>query len=286
MIYKTLNNKYKIPVLGLGTWGMGGLMEPDNSRDQEMIDSMKAAIEMGYSHLDTAELYGGGHTEELVGKAIQGVNRDSLMITSKVWKTNLKYNDVITACNRSLEKLGTDYIDIYLIHAPNPDIPIEETMTALDYLVDQGLIRTIGLSNFTVEQMKEAQKYTRNKIGVNQIPYNLSARNKNYKGSFAKMESDIIPYCQENDVIVMAYRPVERGFLLKPHPILDELSVKYGKTKAQIAINWLISKKNIITIPKSTSLEHLKENLDAVGWNLEKHDVELLDKTDFGMPTP
>ena len=134
--------------------------------------------------------------------------------------------------------------------------------------------------------MKEAQNYGKNRIGVNQIPYNLSARNKNYKGKFAKMESEIIPYCQANDVIVMAYRPVERGFLLKPHPLLDEMSAKYDKTKAQIAINWLISKKNIITIPKSSSIEHLKENLGALGWNLEEHDMEILDRTDFGMPDP
>lgn len=284
MLYKTLDDKNYIPVLGLGTWGMGGLMEPDTSKDKEAVIGIKSALEMGYTHIDTAELYGGGHTEELVGQAIKDADRSNLMITSKVWKNNLKYDDLIAACNRSLEKLQTNYIDIYLIHAPNPDIPIEETMSALDYLVDKKIIRNIGLSNFTVEQMIEAQQYSGNKIVVNQILYNLSARNKNYKGSFANMELEIIPYCQENDIIVMAYRPIERGFLLNPHPVLDQLSAKYDKTKAQIAINWLISKKNIITIPKSTRNEHLKENLGAIGWNMTDEDIKLLDRTDFGMP--
>jgi len=138
--------------------------------------------------------------------------------------------------------------------------------------------------------MQEAQKHSKNKIVANQIPYNLATRNVNLDrnanrvDSCINMESEIIPYCQENDIIIMAYRPIERGFLLKPNSLLDDLSKKYGKTKAQIAINWLVSKKNIVTIPKSTSLDHLKENLSAIGWSLSDDDIKLLDEMKFESP--
>ena len=259
-------------------------MEPDLSQDEESIQSIKEAIELGYSHIDAAELYGAGHTEELIGIAIKDLDRSKLIITSKVFKTNLKYDDVITACKTSLEKLQTNYIDIYLIHAPNPEVPLEETMRAMDYLVEQKLVKYIGVSNFSVAQMEEAQKYSTNKIIANQIPYNLATRNVNLTrninrvGGCINMESEIIPYCQKNNILVMAYRPIERGFLLEPNQLLDQLQEKYGKTKAQIAINWLISKPNIVVIPKSTNPDHLKENLGATGWNLEDVDLALLDE--------
>ena len=284
MDYKSLTENFKIPVIGLGTWGIGGFMEADFSKDKESIQAIRNAIELGYSHIDTAELYGAGHTEELIGKAIKNLDRSKLIITSKVFKTNPRYDDAIASCKKSLEKLQTNFIDIYLVHAPNPEIPLEETMRALDYLAEQKLVKFIGVSNFSVEQMKEAQKYSKNKIIANQIPYNLATRNKCHISSCINMESEIIPYCQKHDIIIMAYRPIERGILLKPNSLLDNLSEKYGKTKAQIAINWLVSKKNVITIPKSTDIEHLKENLGAIGWDLTEEDIKLLDETEFESP--
>ena len=284
MDYKSLTENFKIPVLGLGTFGIGGFMEADFLKDEESIKAIRKAIKLGYSHIDTAEIYGAGHTEELIGKAINGFDRSKIILTSKVFKTDLKYDDVITSCKKSLEKLQTNFIDIYLIHAPNPKTPLDETMKALDYLVEQKLVRFIGVSNFSVEQMKEAQKHSKNKIVANQIPYNLATRNRCHISNCVNMESEIIPYCQENGIVIMAYRPIERGFLLRPNSVLDKLSKKYNKTKAQIAINWLVSKRNVITISKSTSLEHLKENLDAVGWGLSNEDVKLLDETKFKSP--
>ncbi len=281
MEYKTLLDNTKIPVIGLGTWRIGGAVEPDYSKDKEAIQAIKDAIELGYNHLDTAEMYGKGHSEELIGKAIKDFERDKLIITSKVFKTNLRYEDLIASCKKSLERLQTNYLDIYLIHAPNPEIPIEETMKAMDYLVEQKLVKYIGVSNFTAEKMKEAQKYSKNKIAFNQIEYSLLTRNNGKYSNNKNMESETIPYCQENNIIIMAERPIERGILLKPHPILDGLEKKYNKTKAQIAINWLISKKNIITIPKSTNIEHLKENLGSIGWRLDERDMKLLDNTNF-----
>jgi diketogulonate reductase-like aldo/keto reductase len=154
-------------------------------------------------------------------------------------------------------------------------------MKAMDYLVEKNIIKYIWVSNFNVKQLKEAQSHTKNKIVANQIEYNLVTRTVGEFESCTHIESETIPYCQNNDIIIVAYRPIERGVLLKNHPLLDNLSKKYSKTKSQIAINWLISKKNIITIPKSLNKVHLIENLWALWWKLEDEDMRLLDETDF-----
>ncbi|MBE0478448.1 aldo/keto reductase [Candidatus Aerophobetes bacterium] len=279
MEFKNLTPDVKIAVLGLGTWSMGGGIRSRNTAyDKENIRAIKTAIELGMTHIDTAEMYGGGHAEELVGEAIKSFDREKLFITTKVLPENLRYNDVISAAQRSLQALKTDYIDLYLVHIPNPAIPIEQTMQAFDFLKEKGLIRFIGVSNFTVVQLKEAQMCTRNKIVANQIEYSLLVRNEGNE-YINNMESEVIPYCQENDTMVVAYRPLARGRLSKPGiKVLDELARKYGKTQAQIAINWLISKDKIITIPKTSNLEHLQEDIGALGWQLEPEDMHKLDK--------
>lgn len=275
MKFKKLTGNIKIPVLGLGTWTMGGGDEADTTHDKEDISAIKTALKLGITHIDTAEAYAHGHAEELIGKAINDFDRKSLFITSKVSPEHLRYDNLITSAKGSLRRLNTDYIDLYLIHAPNPDIPIQETMKAMDSLVEQKLIRYIGVSNFTVELIKEAQKYTKNKIVANQIEYNLLVRNEGKVTN--DMESKIIPYCQENNILIIAWRPLARGELAKPgFKILDELVEKYHKTQTQIAINWLISKKGIVTIAKSTKVEHLKENLGTMGWKLRQEDIDRL----------
>lgn len=281
MEYKKLTNSCKIPNIWLGTWWIWGFMEADFKNDGESIHAIKSAIDLGYNHIDTAELYGAWHCEELIWKAIKDYERESLFITSKVFKTNLKYDDVIESAKASLERLNTLYIDLYMIHAPNPGIDIEETMKALDYLVGEKLIKYIWVSNFNVNQLHQAQKYTKNKIVANQIEYNLVTRDAWEFKTCNKIESEIIPYCQENNILVIAYRPIERKVLLQSHPVLDALEKKYNKTKSQIAINWLISQKNIVTIPKSINEEHLKENLWALWWSLSWEDTKLLNITDF-----
>lgn len=284
MDYKLLEDNVKIPVIGLGTWGIGGFMEADYSHDSEAIQSIKNAIAMGYTHIDTAELYGAGHTEQLIGQAIQDLDRSKLIITSKVYKTNLRYEDVLASCNKSLDRLHTDYIDIYLIHAPNPEIPLAGTMRAMDELVVQGKVKYVGVSNFSVAQMREAQEHSRYHIVANQIPYNLATRNKCHISSCINMESEIIPYCRNNDLVVMSYRPIERGVLLTPNALLDDIAKRYDKTRAQIALNWLVTKANVITICKSTNQDHLRENLGAIGWSLSPTDIELLDGATFEIP--
>ncbi len=284
MKYKSLHDGFTLPVLGLGTRWIGGFREADFSRDQESIQAIKVAIALGYTYIDTAEIYGAGHTEELIGEAIKDLERSKLIITSNVAKTNLRYDEVISACKKSLQRLKTDYIDIYLIHGPNIGIPLEETMRAMNYLVEQKLVRYIGVGNFSAEQMKEAQRFSKNKIVINQTVYNLNTRNLDPMSQRTDMESEIIPYCQAHDIMVIAYRPIERGFLLQPNPLLDSLAEKYHATKAQIAISRLISKKNIITISKSTNAEHLKENLAAVDLELSDEDIQLLDTAHFAQP--
>jgi diketogulonate reductase-like aldo/keto reductase len=252
-------------------------MSKDTSRDGKGVAAIKKAIELGYTHIDTAEMYGAGHSEELVGLAMKGFDREKLFITTKVLPQHLRYKDVINAAEGSLKRLKTDYIDLYLIHIPNPEIPIEETMKAMDLLVRQMKIRFIGVSNFSVKQLKEAQGCTENKIVNNQIEYNLLTR---HRGMYnVNIESEIIPFCQENDIIITAWKPLVKGRLFgEKNELLEKISKKYNKTIAQIAINWLISKKNIITIPKATKVEHLKENMDALGWKLDKEDMSRLDE--------
>lgn len=256
-----------MPVLGIGTWYMGGGFLPDSSNDEQDIKALKTAIDLGITHIDTAELYGNGHSEELIGKAIKGYDRAKLFITSKVFRDHLKYEDVLKSFNKSLKRLGTSYLDLYLIHAPNEGIQLKETIKALDELKEKGLTREIGVSNFSVDQLKEAQSFTKNRIVINQIHYNLAYQDL----------QDVVDYCQQNDVFITAYRPVERGVLTRPGiKVLDEMCDKYKKTPAQIALNWLISQDNILTISKTSTVDHLKENLGALNWQMKKNDIEKL----------
>jgi diketogulonate reductase-like aldo/keto reductase len=270
---KKLKSGFELPVFGFGTWTVGGRDErdPDND-DRADVNAIKTAIEMGITHIDTAEYYAGGHAEELVGEAIKGFNRSSLIIATKVWHTNLRYSDLINSAQQSLKRLGTEYADIYIIHYPNPSIDIGETMEAMDYLVEKGYIRYIGLSNFSVGQFIEAQKNTENKIVCNQLYYNMANREPAKDG--------FLEYAQDNDVMLVAWRPIEKGiFSVAEESILEKLCKKYRKTGNQIAINWLISQENVATISKSGSAEHLKENLGALGWKMEKSDIELVMKS-------
>lgn len=273
---KTLKTGFSLPELGLGTWKIGGEREPDYSKDTEAIKAIQGAIEMGYIHIDTAEMYGVGHAEGVIGEAIKDMQRNDLIIATKVFATNLSYEDAKASARKSLTRLGLEYVDLYYIHAPNPEIPISETMRALDELMEEGLIKNIGVSNFTKELLQEAQSYTNNKIVANQIEYNLVTREQSHYGGCTKMQSEIVPYCQENDIFVVAYRPLDRGIVLQQNPLMDELAVKYQKSYAQVAINWLLSQKNIVTIPKSTDNIHLQENLGATGWYMNPADVERL----------
>ncbi len=255
----------KVPAIGVGTWEMGGDFDRDTTGNNEAIRALRRAIELGMYLIDTAEMYGAGHAEELVGEAIKPFPREQVFIVSKVLPENLHYADVIKAAENSLRKLQTDWIDLYLIHFPNPQIPLGETLEAMAKLVERNLVRLIGVSNFDVSQMEEARSYlSKGKIVTNQVDYSLLVRS---------IERDVLPYCEQQQMTVMAYRPLARGELPR-NKFLQEVGKKYGKTAAQVALNWLIAKEEVIAIPKAVNLDHVAENASAMGWRLSQDDIE------------
>ena len=273
---------FEMPVFGCGTFLMGGVIEPDaKNNDAADITALAAALDRGVTHFDTAELYAGGHAEELLGQAIKGRDRATLFIVSKVRAKNMGYEGTIAACKRSLERLGTPYLDLYLLHSYSPEVDLKGTMKALDVLILEKKIKNIGVSNFTKEALILAQSYTKNKIVCNQVHYNLQVRQAE--------RNELLLYCQENDVMLVAWRPLhafihsfafDKGASLpiqKEVPLIVlQMAEKYKKTPMQIVLNWLISQKNVAVITQSCTIEHLEENLGACGWVMESEDIEKL----------
>lgn len=272
MKYETIYNQEKIPVLGQGTWGLGGGMVPDYSRDESAREAIRTAIQLGYTHIDTAEMYGGGHTEELVGQVIKEFNRRDLFITSKVWHVTLQYQDTLQALEGSLKRLGTDYLDLYMIHRPNKDIPLEETFRALNELAEQGKVRHLGVSNFNLEQLKRAERLSKTPLITNQVPYNL--HNRQY------VKNGVLEYCQANGILLTAYSPIERGHLLNASTV-REIADRLEATPAQVALQWLIRQPKVIALPMSTRKDHLQENLGALDLELSDQDFELLNQIEM-----
>lgn len=263
---KALKDGFSLPVYGLGLWKMGGSRTADYTNDARDIVAIQTAIEKGVTHIDTAEKYGAGHAEELLCKAIEGYDRKKLQIATKVASQNQTYDGVLRSCEASLSRIGSDYIDLYLLHSyPDRGIKIEETMLALDELVRQGMVRNIGVCNMTPRRFDLAQKNSKNKLVCNQVHYNVKFREIEAK--------EVLKHAQDNDVFVVAWRPVQKGSLPESD-IIRELSAKYEKTPTQIAINWLVSQPNVVTIAKTSSIEHLEENLGAIGWDMDKEDIE------------
>jgi diketogulonate reductase-like aldo/keto reductase len=268
----------KVSAIGMGTyydvWSIAASrLFSHRQGEQDKIAALKNGIELGVNLIDTAEMY---DTEPLVAEAIQGFKRDTLFIATKVWSTHLKYNQVLKAAQRSLEKLHCGYIDLYQIHWPNPIVPIRETMRAMEKLVDEGKVRYIGISNFSLSQMKEAEAaLSKHELVSNQVEYSLKVR---------KIEDDLLPYCDRNSVAILAYRPVAHGALANPSgrlkTVVDEISQKHdGKTPAQIALNWLVNKSKIVfPIPRASRPERIIENVGALDWNLDSEDLAKLDQ--------
>ena len=265
---------FSLPVLGLGTWEIGGRYEADNSRDKEGLEAITSAIKLGITHIDTAEAYGNGHAEELVGQAIKGFHRQSLFITTKVSWEHLRHDQVIAACKGSLQRLGIEQIDLYLVHGPDENVPLAETMKAMDKMVDEGLVKNIGVSNFDSALIEEAQSYAAHKIVNNQIHYSLYAR--------AYEDNGTLEYCRKNNILISAYRPwgVGKSFGMPEGalPVLENLGKKYQKTAVQVALNWAINQDGVVALIKSSNPDHLKENLGALGWQLDAEDMEELNK--------
>jgi len=256
MNYETLPNGLRVPKIGFGCWKIGGEHSPDPSKDGWSLAALRSALELGYTHFDTAETYAKGHSEELTGQAVResGIGREKLLITSKVTPSNLGYESVLRACEGSLRRLKMDYLDIYLIHWPAANMPLEDTFRAFNQLVEEGKVRHIGVSNFSVEQLRRSQALCATPIVTNQVPYSLGDR------SYVK--NGMLAYCQQNDILLTAYSPVEQGGL-KVNTALQSVADAHNATVQQIALAWLVQQSRVITIPMSGNPKHQADNLAA-----------------------
>lgn len=243
-------------------------MSANRSRDRQDLNALRAALDMGYRHFDTAEMYGDGHTEELLGEAIKALDREEVFITTKVSPSNLRYVGVMDALGDSLRRLDTDYINLYLIHWPSRSIPLEETFRALNEAVEQGKVRHLGVSNFNLEQLNESIALSKTPIATNQVPYSLTNRRYARNG--------VLAYCRENGILLTAYSPLKGGVL--GNQDVREIAQSHGGTPAQVALNWLTRQPQVITIPQSTDPQHLQANLEASELVLSDEEVERLDR--------
>lgn len=247
-----MKSGHEIPSLGLGTWQLTG---------RTCIDAVRKAIQLGYNHIDTAEIYG---NQKEIGKAIEGFDRKKLFITSKVWRNNLGYEDTIESAERTLKELGASYLDLLLIHWPNINIPIKETMEALKQVVEEGKAKSIGVSNFTIRHLNEALNAAEIPISVNQVEFHPYL-----------YQSELLEFCKKNSIVLAAYSPLGQGHVIKDKTI-QEIATKNGKTPAQVCIRWALQ-KGAVAIPKASSAAHLKENLSALNWKLPDENVKKID---------
>lgn len=233
---------------------------------QNEIAALRHGLDLGITLIDTAEMYGEGGAETVIAEAIAHC-RPSVFLVSKVYPHNATRQGTIAACDRSLKRLKTDYLDLYLLHWRG-SVPLSETLEALQALKQAGKIREFGVSNFDTDDMEEAFVLKDGgAIATNQVLYNLSRRG---------VEWDLLPWCRQHRIPVMAYSPVEQGRLLK-NQALHTIAQQKGVTAAQIAIAWLLHQENAIVIPKSSSIKHIEQNYAALGLELSSADLETLD---------
>jgi diketogulonate reductase-like aldo/keto reductase len=271
-------SKEKISVIGMGTYYDKLETSPDvflrspGPEETSKIEGLKRGLELGINFIDTAEVY---LTETLVAEAIRSFRRDDVFLATKVWPNRVSYEELPKAAERSLNRLRTKYIDLYQIHWPSRSVPIRQSMRAMERLVDEGKVRYIGVSNFSVQQTQEAMdSLSRHELVSNQVEYNLLARD---------VERDILPFSERMGLAVVAYRPLANGVLANPkgklRETMDIISGRYGKkTYPQIALNWLKEKSSsVFPIPRVSSRERAEENAGAAGWSLTRDDMKLLE---------
>ncbi len=261
-----------VPAIGQGCGRIGLSENRSYISEAEEIYALQYGIDIGMTFIDTAEVYGEGNSELLVGKALSR-RREKVFLATKFSPENSSHENVTTSLENSLRRLQTDYVDLYQAHWPNPSIPIEETMSALAKLKTDGKIKNIGLSNFSKREFMQAQaNLTSFAIVSNQVELNLVDR-------FA--EQELLPFLQSNGGTLIAYSPLDKGRNASGDPrevVLSRLSKKYEKTTSQIALGWLISKGNVMAIPSSSNLKHLEENAIAMGIELEKSELDEIDE--------
>ena len=267
----------KVSPMGMGTyydpgWIFSAKLLKRQGNPDNKVKAIKAGVEAGINLIDTAELY---ESENLVKQAIQEIPREDLFIATKVWPTHFSYDKVIKSCDRSLRKLGMKYIDLYQLHFPSKTKKIDETMKAMEHLVNEGKIRHIGISNFSLDQtVKAVEALKKYDLVSTQMNFNLSHRN---------IEGDLLPYCRENKISILAYYPLGHGKLVSPDSstseVFKEISQNHGgKTAPQIVLNWFYSKFDFVfPIPRASNADHVMENAGSKGWKMSQDEVSKLE---------
>ena len=264
-------------VIGQGTWNM----PESGSARREAQRAIERGIALGMTHLDTAEMYGAGAVEQFLGEAIQGIPREKLFIATKVLPSNATYQGTLEAAQRSLERLRCDYLDLYLLHWPG-SYPLEETMQALEALVERGTTRFVGVSNFETDSMLEAASYLRAiPLACNQVLYHLGERG---------IEHELIPAARQRGIAIVAYTPFGRGGFLrtaKGRSVLESVARKHGATPRQVALAFLTREQNVFAIPKAAQVAHVEENAAAGSLTLDADDIVAIDEAfPQGRPGP
>jgi diketogulonate reductase-like aldo/keto reductase len=264
--------------------GMGTYYDPSwivlnktfrlSPNEERRLTAIKTGLELGLNLIDTAEIYG---TERLVGKAIKDYKRDELFIATKVFPNHFSFEKVLRSCDRSLKALDTSYIDLLQLHFPSRKYSITETMHAMEKLVDDGKIRFIGISNFNLEQTKQAMTALRK--------YELVSTQMNFSLLNRSIERDLLPFCKENNLAVLPYYPLGHGQLAKassfPTDAYNEIISNHGsKSPSQIALNWFLSKYyNVFPIPRASNPQHVMENANSMGWTLSSAEISMLENS-------
>jgi len=234
----------------------------------EEIKAIRRGIELGMNFIDTAEVYGQGRSESLVGKAIEDA-REDVFLATKVSPEHFGYDDVIRSCEASIQRMGVKFVDLYQLHWPSPRIPIQETMKAMEELVATGKTRYIGVSNFSVEQTMQAQEsLPRSELASNQVRYSITSRS---------IETDILPYCEKEKIAVIAYSPLDTGNIPISRIPKDMLE-KYEMTPAQLMLNWVTYPEPVVTIPKAGRVSHVEENAAALNIRISLADYRALSR--------
>lgn len=258
-----------VPILGQGTWHMA----EDPRRRKDEIAALRAGIDLGSTLIDTAEMYADGETEVLVGEAIDG-RRSEVFLVSKVLPQNATARGTVAACERSLGRLRTNYLDLYLLHWRG-SVPLKATLEAFAVLIAAGKIRHWGVSNFDVDDMNDLWDTPGGRtVGTDQVLYNLTRRG---------IESKLMPWCRRRAIPIMAYSPVEQGRLLG-HPALQRIAERHDATPAQVALAWVLRQDGVIAIPKAGTVDHVHDNRRALDLELTQQDLAALDRA-FPPPT-
>jgi diketogulonate reductase-like aldo/keto reductase len=270
MKHETLNG-ISLSKIGFGAWRIGGNSSANRSLDEKSLTALRTALEIGYTHFDTAEMYADGRSEQLIGQAIRefGAKREELFITTKVTPNHLRYDDVLRSCENSLRRLKMDYLDLYLIHWPHGGSKYDETFKALNKLVRDGKVRHLGVSNFNIKLLKQAQSLSETPIITNQVPFSITDR--------SQVKNGMLEYCQQNDILFTAYSPVDEGNL-SANPTLERIAKAHHANAFQIALAWIVSHPRVITIPMSFNPVHIRENFDAAEIELSEGEIKQLDE--------